>query len=99
MSIYTLPPDSTIPLADLPTSAPNLSHSDDSGCPARFIQLVVHVLVEHDLPVPEHSHLAAIAKAALAARHLFFSAAFYKPNQVELDSFFESFVLWCASRT
>jgi hypothetical protein len=73
---------------------PNPSY--DAGCPARFIQRVINVLVERDLPVPDTSRLTTIVNAALVAQHLFFSAALHDPAQLDLDSFFDSFVMYCA---
>lgn len=99
MSIPTLLLGSPTPVEKPRSSTPNLSLSDDAGCPARFIQRVINLFIEHDLPVPEPSRLTTIAKAALDTQHIFFSAALYEPAQLDLDSLFDSFVLRCASRT
>jgi hypothetical protein len=97
MSTHTLPLDSPIPVEESQSSTPN--PSDDAGCPARYIQRVINLFVEHDLPAPECSLLATIAKAALDTRRIFFSAALYAPAQPDLDSIFDSFVMSCAQRT
>lgn len=86
MNTPTFPSGSTLPLVDFLSCTPSLSHSDNSGCPARFIQFVANVLIEHEHPVPERARLTMIAEAALAARHIFFTAVACEPTQFLLDS-------------
>jgi hypothetical protein len=68
-------------------------------CPGRYLNLAVSILTEYDIALPEHQFLETIVRAALAAQHLFFSAALHEPTGNELDLFIEDFVLRCISTT
>ena len=95
MSTHTLPLDSPIPFEER-SSTSNLS--DDLGCPARFIRRALNIFLERDVPVPDPFRLTTIVKAALAAQHLFFAVSLHEPAQIDLDSFFDTFVMSCAQR-
>jgi hypothetical protein len=73
----------------------NIPRSYRNDRPDRYLDLAVSTLAEYDIAVPEHHFVETIVRAALAAQHLFFSAALHEPTGNELDLFFEGFVLHC----
>jgi hypothetical protein len=97
MSTHTLLLDSPTPVEKSRSSTQN--PLDDAGCPDRFIQRVINLFVENDLPALKPSQMATIAKAALDTQRIFFAAAVFEPAQLDLDSFFDRFVMSCAQRT
>jgi hypothetical protein len=86
------------PLYVLEGSSANIPHSYGSDCSGRYLDLAVSTLAEYDIALPEYEFLESIVRAALAAQHLFFSAALHEPTGNELDLFFEDFVLHCIRR-
>ena len=87
-----------LPVQDSPTLHVTLLRAYLEPGPHHFVRLAKNVLIEHDLPVPEQDCLDRIVRAALDAQHLFYSAAVYGPTECDLLSFFEGFILQCASR-
>jgi hypothetical protein len=86
------------PLTVLESPSATILGSYRSDRPGRYLDLAVNTLAEYDIALPEHQFLETIVRAALAAQHLFFSAALHEPTGNELDLFFEDFVLHCIPR-
>jgi hypothetical protein len=49
-----------------------------------------------DLVAPERVHLDLIIKVAFNAQQMFFAAALFHPDSIDLDHFFDEFVRLCA---
>jgi hypothetical protein len=86
------------PLTVLEGPSAAIPRSYRSDRPGRYLDLAVNTLAEYNIAVPEHQFLETIVRAALAAQHIFFSAALHEPTGNELDLFFEDFVLHCIRR-
>jgi hypothetical protein len=64
-----------------------------------YVQRALNVFLDHELVPPEDDHLELIARFALEAQQLFFTAALFHPEEAQLNHFFNAFVLYCAFST
>src|SRR5215472_1242960 len=69
-------------------------HEGRTSLPARYVELARQTISDADQHA-EYSNFLLIAQSALAALHLFFSAALHEPTEWELDVLFETFVRAC----
>lgn len=67
-----------------------------SYTPQSSVCRAMNVFADYDLVAPERSHLELIARFAVEAQRLFFTAAVYPPDDAQLTDFFNRFVLFCA---
>ena len=61
-----------------------------------YVRRALNVFLDNGLVAPEDDHLELIARFALEAQQLFFTAARYHPEEAQLNHFFDEFVLICA---
>jgi hypothetical protein len=64
-----------------------------------YVRRALNVFLDNELVVPGDDRLELIARLALEAEQLFFTAALYHPEEAQLSHFFEAFVLFCALPT
>jgi hypothetical protein len=61
-----------------------------------YVQRVTNILSNMDIVAPERVHLELIIKVAFNAQQMFFAAALFHPDSIDLDHFFDEFVRLCA---
>ena len=61
--------------------------------PYYYVALAIEVLAERDLDIDENDRLDLTVRLALQARDLFYASALYEPSDVELDRFFQEFIV------
>jgi hypothetical protein len=76
--------------ASAPTYASGRSLSAQS-----YMRRALNVFHDNELVAPDNRHLELIARLALEAQQLFFTAALYHPEEAQLNHFFNEFVLLC----
>ena len=64
-----------------------------------YVRRALNVFLDNELVVPGDDHLELIARLALEAEQLFFTAALYHPEEAQLSHFFKAFVMFCALPT
>ena len=78
-------------------SATKLTYtSGRSSSVQSYVRRALNVFLGNELVVPGDDHLELIARLALEAEQLFFTAALYHPEEAQLNHFFKAFVLFCA---
>jgi hypothetical protein len=76
-------------------SAPTYGSSRNLSAQS-YVRRVRNVFLDNELVAPGDDHLELIARFALEAQQLFFTAAIYHPEEAQLNHFFDEFVLICA---
>ena len=78
-----------------PTSTTGLT-SSRSYSPQSSVCRALSVFTDNDLVAPEYGHVELIARFAVQAQLLLFTAAMFHPDEDQLNRFFNEFVLACA---
>ena len=85
------------PPVDQPPQTPTAASNSCRSCSTQSpVCQTLNVFTDNDLVAPEHDHLELIARFAVQAQLLLFTAAMYHPDQDRLNHFFSQFVLACA---
>ena len=74
-------------------SSPSSTERTDSPVPYQYVAMAIEALAELDLDIEESDRLDLTVRLALQARDLFYASALYEPSDVELDRFFQEFIV------
>jgi hypothetical protein len=81
------------PRLSAPQPTNTVHHSFSTQC---YVQRVTNILSNMDMVAPERVHLELIINVAFNAQQMFFAAALFHPDSIDLDHFFDEFVRLCA---